>query len=214
MHKLRAELPPLPPRMARLPIDERGYPVPFFVQWFDGKPDFRVADSTKIGLCYRLRLCWICGEKLGAFMSFVIGPVGAVNHTNSEPPSHLDCAMWAVRGCPFMARPKMERREDDLTEHCKKEVAGWMSERNPGVMAVWTTRTYRGIDDGRGRLLFKVGDPAQVTWHREGRLATRAECEESLDGGMPELMALCRSDKERAEQEANYRQLKKLFPTK
>lgn len=41
---LRADLPPLPPRMQRLPVDERGYPVSFFVAWPDGKPDLPSAE--------------------------------------------------------------------------------------------------------------------------------------------------------------------------
>jgi hypothetical protein len=35
----------MPARFARLPADERGYPVPKFVEWIDGKPDFRCVDS-------------------------------------------------------------------------------------------------------------------------------------------------------------------------
>jgi hypothetical protein len=30
---IRPELPPLPPRIAKLPLSDRGYPVPWFVQW-------------------------------------------------------------------------------------------------------------------------------------------------------------------------------------
>ena len=40
-------LPPMPSRIAALPVDERGYPVPWFVAWIDGKPEFRCADPAK-----------------------------------------------------------------------------------------------------------------------------------------------------------------------
>jgi hypothetical protein len=39
--RLRPELTELPLRMRGLPLDERGYPVPWFVAWIDGKPEFR-----------------------------------------------------------------------------------------------------------------------------------------------------------------------------
>jgi hypothetical protein len=32
---VRAELPELPSRITRLPVDDRGYPVPWFGEWFD-----------------------------------------------------------------------------------------------------------------------------------------------------------------------------------
>ena len=34
--------------MQALPIDRRGFPVPWFVSWDDGGPDFRVIDRGKI----------------------------------------------------------------------------------------------------------------------------------------------------------------------
>ena len=42
MTALCKDLPPLPRRFLGLPIDDRGYPVPWFVHWVDGKPDFRL----------------------------------------------------------------------------------------------------------------------------------------------------------------------------
>jgi hypothetical protein len=36
-------LPPMPDSIAKLPRDERGYPVPWFVAWVNGKADFRCA---------------------------------------------------------------------------------------------------------------------------------------------------------------------------
>ena len=39
MTKFRSDIPPLPPRIAKLPVDERGYPVPWFVQWLGPKDE-------------------------------------------------------------------------------------------------------------------------------------------------------------------------------
>lgn len=38
----------LPRRMAELPTDHIGRPVPWFVAWIDGKPDFRVIGPGKL----------------------------------------------------------------------------------------------------------------------------------------------------------------------
>lgn len=94
----------LPPRIAKLPTDERGYPVPYFVEWIDGKPDFRVMSSKNLARAVKYRRCWICGEELGRFLCFTIGPMCGVNRISSEPPSHYDCARFAVSACPFLTR--------------------------------------------------------------------------------------------------------------
>jgi hypothetical protein len=196
-HQLRKDLPPLIPRIAKLPVDERGYPVPFFVSWIKGKPEFRMADSQKLRSCLIAHLCWVCGEKLGKEKTFAIGPMCAVNRVSAEPPSHLECCEWSVRGCPFLAKPQMKRREDELTEANKKNVAGIMIERNPGVTGLWTTKSYTKFSDGMGGQLLRIGDPLYVSWWREGRPATRAEVLESIDTGVPNLEKVCRSDTER-----------------
>lgn len=45
--KLRHDLPPLIPRIAKLPLNDSGYPVPFFVGYVNGKPDFRCSDADR-----------------------------------------------------------------------------------------------------------------------------------------------------------------------
>lgn len=194
MHKVRADLPPLTKRIAALPVDERGYPVPFFVAWPNGKPDFRMADPDKIVACVKCKLCWTCGQPLGAHLAFPIGPMCAVNRTTAEPPSHLECALWSVKGCPFLSRPGMVRREDDRTREGAQNVPGMMIKRNPGVILVWVTKRYDLFPDGRGGVLFKVGEPEALTWWREGRPATRQECLESIQSGEPLLREACGSD--------------------
>jgi hypothetical protein len=44
---LKPTLESLPVRLQGLPIDERGYPVPWFVAWENGKPEFRAMDPLK-----------------------------------------------------------------------------------------------------------------------------------------------------------------------
>ena len=47
MSHYRSDLPPLPAELSHLPLDERGYPLPWFVATVKGRPDPRVADGFK-----------------------------------------------------------------------------------------------------------------------------------------------------------------------
>src|SRR6516162_8680773 len=131
---------PLPVRMQHLPVDERGYVVPWFVDWLDGKPEFRAMDLNKFVRAIKQRRCWVCGERLGVNMCFVAGPMCGINRTSSEPPSDLVCARWSARNCPFLANPRMVRREDEVS--LDGNAAGLMIKRNPGVAMLWITRSY------------------------------------------------------------------------
>src|SRR5262245_10337978 len=126
---LRPELElPLPRNMSRLP-QHRGYPVPWFVEWVDGEPEFRAMSRVKwwtavgMGRDGILRPhqshCWVCGGPMAragflATFAFTIGPMCAINRVSSEPPSHVECAEWSARNCPFLSRPHARRREDDV----------------------------------------------------------------------------------------------------
>lgn len=186
MNTIRPSLPPMPAKMTALPIDERGYPVPYFVAWIDGKPDHRVMDSTKLPSAIKGQLCWMCGQKLGAFKSFVIGPMCSITKTISEPPSHLECARFAAIACPFMMRPMAKRRTAGLPEDAI-EPAGEGLKRNPGAVCVWTTRTFKPFRPPGGGVLFRLGDPEHTEWYAEGRSATRAEIDYSISTGIHNL---------------------------
>ncbi len=191
---LRSGLPPLPRRMRKLALDERGYPVPWFVAWPDGQPDFRVSDSRKLAAAVKQRLCWACGEPLGRYLAFVIGPMCAVNRISSEPPSHRDCAEFSAIACPFLSRPKAQRREANLPEG-RLSAAGLPILRNPGVTLVWITYGYRVVRDQTGTgVLFEIGDAVETLWFAEGRVATRAEILHSIETGLPILREMAERD--------------------
>lgn len=184
---LRPELPPLPERIKKLPL-HRGYPVPWFVAIIDGVADFRVIGENKIAIAHNKKLCWVCGERLGSFLTFLVGPMCAVNRISSEPPSHRDCAEFAAVACPFLSRPHMVRREAGMPEGVV-DAAGVGLKRNPGVALVWVTKSYRVIrvDNGSGAL-FEMGNPIAVACYTEGRRSTAAEIRHSVDTGIPLLM--------------------------
>ena len=197
---MRPNLEPLPLRIAKLPVDARGYPVPWFVAWVDGPdghetvPEFRAMDGRKFRRAVKERLCWVCGETLGRWLAFPIGPMCAITRTISEPPSHRDCAEWSIRNCPFLSQPAMVRRDDDHLPADAQAPAGHGLTRNPGVTCLWITRSYELFDDGRGKALITIGEPSEVTWWREGRAATRAEVDASVTSGFPALLAAAKLD--------------------
>lgn len=179
--------------MAHLPRDARGYLVPFFVAKVDGVFDFRVADDRKRTRAVRESLCWLCGQKLGRFKCFAIGPMCAINRTSAEPPCHRDCASWAVRVCPFLIKPRMHRREGGKPE-AATSCGGLTIARNPGTTLLWTCKRFStfttrasdgpGIADG---WLCELGDPEFISAHAEGRTATREELWHSIATGIPLL---------------------------
>lgn len=176
---------PLPARLARRPVNERGFPVPWFVSFIGGKWDFVNLDPRNVVEAYRRKICWLCGEPLGRYVCFVIGPMCSVNRVSSEPPAHRECAEYAVRACPFLARPNAKRNEK---AHMGKaeDIPGEAVEHNPGATLIWITRTFKPIRAGRGHL-FEIGDPLEVAWYAEGRKATRAEIDAAMAKGLPFL---------------------------
>jgi hypothetical protein len=192
----RVDLDTLPNRMRDLPVDARGYPVPWFVAWLDGKPEFRAMDPEKFVAAIKRKLCWVCGEKLGVHVCFVAGPMCGINRTSSEPPSHIECARWSAKNCPFLINPRMVRREDEVVDNAKlrEQSAGLALTRNPGVAMLWITRTFEVFDAGRANgksgFLIQMGEPESVEWWAEGRLATRDDVNASICSGLPNLEAI------------------------
>jgi hypothetical protein len=183
----------IPPRVKRLPISSEGWPVPWFVAWIDGQPDFRVIDTPKLGRAVRERRCWVCGDVLGQNKAFPIGPMCAINRVISEPPSHRECAIFSARACPFLSQPRMRRNEKNLIEQ-RVDAPGFGLKRNPGAVCVWITREFKVFQAKRGvpGILFHLGDPVECLWFANGREATRAEVLASIDSGYPSLLEVAK----------------------
>jgi hypothetical protein len=194
------QLPEMPDRIARLPRDSRGYPVPWFVCWMkdgepcprgEGEPDFRVISPNGLSRAYQHGRCWICGEPLGVHRVYVIGPMCVVNRVTSEPPNHRECAEFAAKACPFLTNPRQKRDRKDLPEDSYS--AGLPIDRNPGAVALYETRVAKPFKAGEG-YLFRLGPPDRIDWWARGRQATRAEIEASISSGYPLLEDIARQE--------------------
>jgi hypothetical protein len=175
-----------PPQIAKLPL-YRGHRVPWFVSEESGVPDHRVVRRHGLSDAYQGRLCWICGERRGNEAAFPIGPMCAINRISSEPPSHVDCAIYSVKACPHLTKPHMRRRTTGLPSEIVQP-AGTPVQENPGVTAVWLSTRWRPQRVGHG-VLFDIGEPAEVLWYTEGREATRAEAARAMQVGIDRLKA-------------------------
>jgi hypothetical protein len=201
----------IPARMARLPINERGFPVPWFVAQIDGKWDFRVIGPNKIADAYNKKLCWLCGQRLGQYLAFVIGPMCSINRVSSEPPSHRDCAEYAVKACPFLSQPNMRRNEKGMPEGGTMAGVGIM--HNPGATLIWITKSFRPFKAGDG-ILFEIGPPLETLWFTEGRTASRDEIDAAFEKGLPKLRHEADRDGPAGniELEKRYKEALKLLP--
>lgn len=106
----------IPAIMRELPIDERGYPIPYFVPIVNGKADFRYQDAKKKDACMKYGKCSICGKKLFKDSYwFISGPMGLQNRVASDAPMHEDCARFSLMACPHILLQKADRRSEDIT---------------------------------------------------------------------------------------------------
>lgn len=186
----------LPENMRKLPVDHRGFPIPYFVAWQDGKPLFPVMDPRKQVLAIRQDRCWVCGQKTYANKCFVIGPMCCINRINSEPPSHYECARFSALNCPFLSKPLAKRTTSEDGTFGTTPIsapAGIMLARNPGVTCIWVTKRFKIFTD-RGLPLWELGPATRTEFYAQGRQATRAEIDASVSTGLPTLRGLAERD--------------------
>jgi hypothetical protein len=206
---------PMPARIRRLPVTAEGWPELFFAAVVDehGRKDLRVADERKKIRCLNADLCWLCGERLGRFRAFVIGPMCLVNRVTSEPPCHCECAEYAAKACPFLSQPRMRRNDKNLPSTAR-EAPGVSLPRNPGATCIYVTKRYRLMRVNGGVLVRLEADPESVQWWAEGQRASREQVMASIESGYPTLEAMARREGHRAvaELERCYTRAMKWLP--
>jgi hypothetical protein len=114
-----------------------------------------------------------------------------VNRVTSEPPSHRACAEFAAKACPFLIHPRQKRDMKGMIDN--PVVAGVMIPRNPGAVCLYQTAKAKPFRAGDG-VLFQLGSPIRIDWYAQGRAATRAEIEASIEAGLPLLAAEARKE--------------------
>ncbi|WP_128380378.1 hypothetical protein [Streptomyces cavernae] len=105
------ELPPVPGRIAGLPRDPRGYPVPAENLWLRGKPELAVQDFRRCGALYAHGCCAVCGLPLtpgeSLYRLFAQDDAEQTVAQNAckrtDGPGHRDCMIFSGAVCPFFA---------------------------------------------------------------------------------------------------------------
>lgn len=189
--------------MRRLPVADNGYPVPWFTPaGADGRPNFLAASGGKVLTAVNQRRCWVCGGRLRAVtepVAFVGGPLVVVNGVSGEPPSHRECAEFAVQACPHLARPNAKRRLDVAAADPQYAASPHLLPGRPEAVVIALVTRYSVERAGDHlNLLFFFSSDAEVQWWRHGKPATRAEAAAALDASVAAAAEVARTVYERA----------------
>jgi hypothetical protein len=152
------DLSEVPTAILRLPKDARGDFVPWHAKWYGSRPELMVPGEGKFNRAVAGGRCWICGERLWrAVLCFVLVPREVIERVAAEPPSHADCAAFAVRG-------------------------GFKPVEPAAVKAIYKARTFKVFTLGNGspERRIRLAEPVDVAWWKGGRPATRAEVASEL----------------------------------
>lgn len=137
---------PIPKFLAHLKIDERGYPIPYFVSKINGVYDFRYSSEHKVISCLKEKKCYICYKKLQPDnYYFITGPLGQLSKSVSEPPMHRQCAEFALQACPHILYQAAERKAD---ESVAKKNPFLLKEKPPYLWLIKAT-SYKREDVGK-----------------------------------------------------------------
>jgi hypothetical protein len=136
---------------------------------------------VKLHAAIKSHLCWVCGKKMFAEMVFVVGPMCTVTRISGEAPCHRECAQFSALSCPFLSKTQMIRRTNDLPAEI--QMNDGHNPRNPGATALWFTRRFDLVQNGRS-VLFRMGRAFRVDWYAKGHAASREEASEALEAGI------------------------------
>jgi hypothetical protein len=167
-----------PDRIARLPHDPRGYPIPWAVlRGDDGTPFFTINDDRKALEALRRSLCPICGDYLGRWRWFVGGPRSAFdpNGYYLDLPGHRECMEFALQTCPYLALPKYLGRIDIVhPEKLPREahilLDETMNSDRPEIFVAVVSSCVEALDRGAMQPYLKPVAPfLDFTFWRHGR---------------------------------------------
>jgi hypothetical protein len=161
---------PVPAKMAKLPRDRRGYPIPdsAFIRP-DGTPDFTTVDHAKWITAAKFRRCGICGNTMHGRVWFVGGPACEANRLFFDHPMHEECAKYALQVCPFLALPVMHyrKKQEEVIGFIKQPVHS-MSDVKPDRFMLGKCHKYDVVQFGPD-LLLRASEWEELTWWVEGK---------------------------------------------
>lgn len=159
----------IPDCMSHLPLDARGYPIPYSVlAKTNGTPDFRVIDQVKWVQCVVYRLCALTGHPLKDRMAFVGGPLSMQSRCFTDAAMLPEAAEYAIQVCPFLAAPKFGYAKMIAAETgTKLTVNNSMSLARPEKFGLGITTGYRTMLH-HGEDMIRADEFLSVEFWKEG----------------------------------------------
>jgi hypothetical protein len=133
--RLKADMPE---RIAKLPKEERGYPITYIAAFIDGKPDLGIQDYAKVLSCVREWRCHVCGEKMGKLGYFIAYDPVPKRPRFLDPAIHKECALYSLKVCPYLANPSAKHRSSKMLPTDQTDL-GEVSNRSHQVVLIGTT---------------------------------------------------------------------------
>jgi hypothetical protein len=159
----------MPPRVARLPRDRRGYPVFYTIEPPEGVPrdgrvDFAVMNVARAIRCGAGRLCGVCGKPLGETIHFLGGPMCCQNRVFGDPAMHLECATYARLVCPYLTNAV---RNYDLRERPNTIGDPNVILTKPERLILYTCRRYKmqPPEQTGGKPIYICEHASSVEWY-------------------------------------------------
>lgn len=125
---------------------------------------FNETIGVKRRQCAVQRLCWICGQPLFDVLAFIGGPKSAEHRIFADAAMHVECAVYTVQVCPFIADPNYQRR---AFEHLGTAHPGQDSAK-PDRSCVFVTNDYK-IAKTTGGWLFHPAPAKEIQWWKDGK---------------------------------------------
>lgn len=164
----------VPARVARLPRDSRGFPVPFIVKdRVNGAPvDFRDTDPVKRIHAIVDRLCGVCGGQLEGDLYLIAAPECVESRLFSFPGMHEECARFAMLACPYLSSADYKPEKPPIS--LSIGVPAVDGEHRPERLGFYVCREY--TEDRSGPVVRIIaGAPVRVEWWpSEGGVTGRA----------------------------------------
>jgi hypothetical protein len=130
---------PMPGRVAALPRDPRGYPIPASAYAENGAANFTVIDQLVSSRLFHYNKCGICGTLLGRFRALVGGAKSMQFGLFTDIPMHVECAEYALAVCPFLAAPSFAYRRSQPKLDIEVQVYETVSTERPKIFGLGVT---------------------------------------------------------------------------
>lgn len=163
-----------PAAIARLPKDDRGFPITFVALIVDGKPDFTTIDAQKILACIERRLCGMCGERIMSTdrVGFIGGPLSIENRNFLDPWMHLWCARYAMQVCPHIVHDNSRYKKQDLSDGVRSQME-FASDERPDLFGLLDVQPSDiAITNYMGQPVFLVHPTAHANVHWQDTITT------------------------------------------